>query len=1094
MKEEFISLPLQLEVPQNDGEFRLGMMFRESLEQDRGMLFIFENTDYHSFHMKNTFIPLDIAFINEEGIIESIKELNPMNPIPVYPDGEIRYAIEVNRGWFAENGVVVGDAILEEGCQECGESCDNCECECHNTVSEAKDRKGKGSGTKDACYHKVKSRYSVWPSAYASGALVKCRKVGAANWGNSRKEEVEYETKVYKTPHYRWRDEIVEHHRKDEDGNTIPHEDELTEGKGKLLVKGLKLLRKSKIGKKLGAIDKLGQKAAVAAGGIGVGVGGGKLMYDTFKKKDVSVGISTNMEEFSDWRQELDEKCWPGYEKKGMKTMFGKRYPNCVKKSKSKPRKEELDYDEMIEGAADVLVKTATGGKKPKDTGVRSKSQLDKIRAVYVGASYQPEGKLVDEGMAGALVKGGSKLIPALMTGIGAAGTIMQAKKINPMDFGKSKRSKKEKKAARSQKQRVNAIYNTKKGVELGNELQGDAYLKNLKKKSDDVTEEKKMTKKQMKKRDEIADAIGKKDMKKRYGDENVRYAIATKLAMKEDITDEALTIQDWNVDDIKFTEIETVDVIKAKPLKESKAKLAIGTAKFTQKLFKTMGRAMKSGNRNPLTGNVFAKPGSVKFSRTFAPMDVGAGARVKSQKQLNTFIQGAKENIRTGKGIPAPIKTKFRDTKKGTELFADKRGINTLPPNPTGEKLKKIRLSTPVKKVRSFDKQMDRYTMGTYKPLMGAAFGASAYQGITGKDPIQQIGDKIQEPARKKQIEKQNKALDDLYNKMEKEKKEKKVKKLDEGYKTKLIKSAFKKVGKLIKKAVNRPKTGRGTYKMSNQLDIFTGKPSLVKNKATYKKPVQKITDKVVKNKPLDTSDLPLLKSTPDGLTKSNSGLRKGSIVSKTKSQNIQTQRDKNIAKKIANQGKIEKKFKKGNTPVKVNLKKKIDFDKYFSGEGSTKSGRSTELGKNINPKLKGDQSIKVNLQDLQNKMKDPKRKIEKKINKKNMKDHYDWRNQLDDDVLYRLGEDWQKVNRKDKTDGLSKKAVKAYRRENPGSKLKTAVTKDPKKLKKGSKDAKRRLSFCRRMKGMKKRLTSAKTARDPDSRINKALRRWNC
>jgi len=91
-------------------------------------------------------------------------------------------------------------------------------------------------------------------------------------------------------------------------------------------------------------------------------------------------------------------------------------------------------------------------------------------------------------------------------------------------------------------------------------------------------------------------------------------------------------------------------------------------------------------------------------------------------------------------------------------------------------------------------------------------------------------------------------------------------------------------------------------------------------------------------------------------------------------------------------------------------------------------------------------------------------------------------------------LGEDWQKENRKDKTDGLSQKAVNAYRKENPGSKLKTAVTKDPKKLKKGSKSAKRRLSFCRRMKGMKKKLTSAKTRRDPDSRINKALRRWNC
>ena len=44
------------------------------------------------------------------------------------------------------------------------------------------------AGEKDACYHKVKSRYKVWPSAYASGALVKCRKVGAKNWGNSKKD------------------------------------------------------------------------------------------------------------------------------------------------------------------------------------------------------------------------------------------------------------------------------------------------------------------------------------------------------------------------------------------------------------------------------------------------------------------------------------------------------------------------------------------------------------------------------------------------------------------------------------------------------------------------------------------------------------------------------------------------------------------------------------------------------------------------------------------------------------------------------------------------------------------------------------------
>jgi len=85
---------------------------------------------------------------------------------------------------------------------------------------------------------------------------------------------------------------------------------------------------------------------------------------------------------------------------------------------------------------------------------------------------------------------------------------------------------------------------------------------------------------------------------------------------------------------------------------------------------------------------------------------------------------------------------------------------------------------------------------------------------------------------------------------------------------------------------------------------------------------------------------------------------------------------------------------------------------------------------------------------------------------------------------------EDWQKVNRQDKTDGLSQAAVDAYRRENPGSKLQTAVT----EKKPTGKRAKRRANFCRRMKGMKSKLTSAETARDPDSRINKALRRWNC
>ena len=180
--EEFTTLPLHVEVPTNIKEFNLGLMFRESLDKNSGMLFVFEEVAQQSFHMRDTMIPLDIAFIRADGIIESIKQLEPNDETSVASDGEILCAIEVNRGWFAENNVEVGDEIdidLEEG-------------------------------KKDACYHKVKSRYSVWPSAYASGALVKCRKVGAANWGNkTKKEEFSNWRTEYKPTEYEFTDLIT---------------------------------------------------------------------------------------------------------------------------------------------------------------------------------------------------------------------------------------------------------------------------------------------------------------------------------------------------------------------------------------------------------------------------------------------------------------------------------------------------------------------------------------------------------------------------------------------------------------------------------------------------------------------------------------------------------------------------------------------------------------------------------------------------------------------------------------------------------------------------------------------------------------------
>jgi hypothetical protein len=105
-----------------------------------------------------------------------------------------------------------------------------------------------------------------------------------------------------------------------------------------------------------------------------------------------------------------------------------------------------------------------------------------------------------------------------------------------------------------------------------------------------------------------------------------------------------------------------------------------------------------------------------------------------------------------------------------------------------------------------------------------------------------------------------------------------------------------------------------------------------------------------------------------------------------------------------------------------------------------------------------------------------------------------------LTDDELYVFAvtqepvmEDWQKANKRDKTDGMSQKAVNAYRREHPGSKLKTAVTTKPSKLKKGSKASKRRKSYCSRSRGQMK-MHNISCAKTPDKAICKARRRWNC
>jgi uncharacterized membrane protein (UPF0127 family) len=458
-------------------------MFRESLDTDSGMLFVFDNIAQQSFHMTETRIPLDIAFIREDGIIESIKQLEPNNPVPVYSEGNIELAIEVNRGWFAENNVEVGDQLDVEyiipNQREKYRSETNT---IYDIISEVKDKKGKGSGTKDACYHKVKSRYSVWPSAYASGALVKCRKVGAANWGNkSEAYEVTNADKKGNTPAYQglksgkknvktgeplykaashmkeetaiesellvqdWKKDDIKFTEveavdiiKPEPLNPSDWRSDLGEMKRDEYgdpVEGPKIskkLRKEEIGmknyllqrnkaydKKMDSLlynkksdkkkpDNL-TKEEVKRDEYGDPVGGPKISK---KQKEKNLASNTPDEQHTTTTSEamnpaqqaaiaiskkqrimdlmvakkkkksmkeenLDEKCWKGYEKKGMKTMFGKRYPNCVKKKIGESVsnwRDEIGYegkDEVKKLSEDDMkgMSVKSGHKRPTKSG-----------------------------------------------------------------------------------------------------------------------------------------------------------------------------------------------------------------------------------------------------------------------------------------------------------------------------------------------------------------------------------------------------------------------------------------------------------------------------------------------------------------------------------------------------------------------------------------------------------------------------------------------------------------------------------------------------------------------------------------------------
>ncbi len=103
---------ITVEVAATPESRRQGLMNRENLARDRGMFFVFPESDYRSFWMKNTSIPLSLAYIREDGAITGIHELEPFSLESVDSRAEVKYALEVNRGTFERLGVSAGDRVL----------------------------------------------------------------------------------------------------------------------------------------------------------------------------------------------------------------------------------------------------------------------------------------------------------------------------------------------------------------------------------------------------------------------------------------------------------------------------------------------------------------------------------------------------------------------------------------------------------------------------------------------------------------------------------------------------------------------------------------------------------------------------------------------------------------------------------------------------------------------------------------------------------------------------------------------------------------------------------------------------------------------
>ena len=105
------SLFSKIEVVSNSQERKLGLMYRENLPYDNAMFFIWEYKKRQCMWMRNTYIPLNVAYLDSSGKILEIYDMVPLSDESVCSKKRVRYALEVNLNWFEDNNILVGDVL-----------------------------------------------------------------------------------------------------------------------------------------------------------------------------------------------------------------------------------------------------------------------------------------------------------------------------------------------------------------------------------------------------------------------------------------------------------------------------------------------------------------------------------------------------------------------------------------------------------------------------------------------------------------------------------------------------------------------------------------------------------------------------------------------------------------------------------------------------------------------------------------------------------------------------------------------------------------------------------------------------------------------